>query len=723
MKPGQFLLLVLFILPALLFNRPVSATSEDSAASGDLSVRTAEDYKRPITAADLITLKEIGGTTGSGLSVSPDGSHVAFELHQANLATNDYDVEWFTGSIKTASPVVKVGNAGKAILFRSVAENGRVGGAWRGIYAKWSPDNRGIAYRKLQNGQIQIWWSSRNGADGPTQLTHNAADVEDFLWDPDGSRIFFTTDAAREERRNAGARQYNNGHVFDNDTDWSVIDGRPLYPPYELVGGEPVIWVLHLTSGIEARASARELSDYRKLIRQEQKSEIPPESRVAARDGNGHIRAWLAPITEKQGRGGPLGVFALAANGKDHIQCRAKACSGIFDLFRPLRKGIDIIDSLDSVLFARKAGESHSKRTLYRWQIGTDRVTEVLTTDDHISDCSVIDLRAICFRETPTQPRQIVSIDLVDGSIAMIFDPNPNFGSLITGDVELLEWTNATGYKAFGYLVKPPDYTPGRRYPLIVVGYRARTALRGGVGNEYPVHLFAANGFVVLVYERPTNHEAEQIISNPTDWSKAYWGPDLFDFRMPLSSFKAVIDLLSERELIDRSRVGVTGLSNGVGHVNYALIESDLFAAAVTSSSDFGPSSYFLVGSSDPIFRKHRHAIGLGRYGTPHGFLWNHISLSLNAEKVGAPLLVNASDSEHPRAIEEVTVLMEHGKPVEMIVYPDEGHIKWQPTHRASIYERNVDWFNFWLRNAIDSNPEKRAQYARWHDLRRKSDR
>jgi hypothetical protein len=82
---------------------------------------------------------------------------------------------------------------------------------------------------------------------------------------------------------------------------------------------------------------------------------------------------------------------------------------------------------------------------------------------------------------------------------------------------------------------------------------------------------------------------------------------------------------------------------------------------------------------------------------------------------------VNASDSEHPRAIEEVTVLIEHDKPVEMIVYPDEGHVKWQPAHRASIYERNVDWFNFWLREAIDSSPEKRAQYARWRDLRRKT--
>jgi hypothetical protein len=216
-----------------------------------------------------------------------------------------------------------VGNAGEAVLFRSEAENGRIGGAWLGVYAKWSPDSRGIAYRKLQDGQVQIWWSSRDGEE-QAQLTQNAADIEDFRWDSDGSRIFFSTDSAREEIQVAAAKRKEDGHVFDYDTDWSVTGGRPLYPPYELTGGEPVIWVLDLSSGIENRASPRELAEYRKLTQQEQKSAPRPDVRVGVHDANGFFRAWLAPITEKQGRDAPLGVFALAANGKDHVQCPAR---------------------------------------------------------------------------------------------------------------------------------------------------------------------------------------------------------------------------------------------------------------------------------------------------------------------------------------------------------------------------------------------------------------
>ncbi len=58
------------------------------------------------------------------------------------------------------------------------------------------------------------------------------------------------------------------------------------------------------------------------------------------------------------------------------------------------------------------------------------------------------------------------------------------------------------------------------------------------------------------------------------------------------------------------------------------------------------------------------------------------------------------------------------GKPVELFIYPDELHVKNQPMHRFEIYERNVDWFNFWLRGVEDSDPAKQDQYRRWHSLR-----
>ncbi|MDF1835794.1 MAG: hypothetical protein P1U62_13075, partial [Alteraurantiacibacter sp. bin_em_oilr2.035] len=43
-----------------------------------------------------------------------------------------------------------------------------------------------------------------------------------------------------------------------------------------------------------------------------------------------------------------------------------------------------------------------------------------------------------------------------------------------------------------------------------------------------------------------------------------------------------------------------------------------------------------------------------------------------------------------------------------------ETHVKWQPAHRQAIYERSVEWFEFWLMDRINCDPARAQQYRRW---------
>jgi hypothetical protein len=65
-----------------------------------------------------------------------------------------------------------------------------------------------------------------------------------------------------------------------------------------------------------------------------------------------------------------------------------------------------------------------------------------------------------------------------------------------------------------------------------------------------------------------------------------------------------------------------------------------------------------------------------------------------------------------------------------MYAFPNEPHIKTQPRHKLAVYQRNLDWFRFWLLGAVDPDPAKAEQYRRWrafagksgtHDARAKS--
>ncbi len=95
------------------------------------------------------------------------------------------------------------------------------------------------------------------------------------------------------------------------------------------------------------------------------------------------------------------------------------------------------------------------------------------------------------------------------------------------------------------------------------------------------------------------------------------------------------------------------------------------------------------------------------------------LSPVLNADHINAPLLMNAADSEFITDLALFTSLQELRKPVELFIYANELHFKNQPKHRYEIYERNLDWFRFWLQDQEDPNPEKAEQFARWRELRK----
>lgn len=156
--------------------------------------------------------------------------------------------------------------------------------------------------------------------------------------------------------------------------------------------------------------------------------------------------------------------------------------------------------------------------------------------------------------------------------------------------------------------MKPLDYEPGKRHPLIVTTYRSGGFLRGAVGDEFPIQLFAARGFAVLDFDAP---------------------PD--------------------------------------------------------------PLFYFLAGNAwQNLFA--RWGLGGPLEDGETARRWQEVSPALNARKLRAALLINASENEYRIGLQLYTALRQQRKPVEYVIYPGEDHVKNQPAHRQAIYERNVDW-------------------------------
>lgn len=56
----------------------------------------------------------------------------------------------------------------------------------------------------------------------------------------------------------------------------------------------------------------------------------------------------------------------------------------------------------------------------------------------------------------------------------------------------------------------------------------------------------------------------------------------------------------------------------------------------------------------------------------------------------------------------------------DVFVFPTKTHQKFQPRHKLAAYERNRQWFLFWLRDFKDINPVRVDQYEYWQKMKAK---
>ncbi len=680
----------------------------DSSATSAISTE-----RKAISVENMISLTDLGGMAGEGLAVSPDGNYVAFQMHRAILDRNEYEAAWYVLALTERQEPVNIGDAGNPLFFKSKTGS-RINGAWRSTIPVWSPDSEWVAYRKMENESVQIWRSSLDG-NVQEQLTFTDSNVDAFHWANNTKQIVFETDASIKEQSAYFASKAERG-IWAGENGFDPKSKTYLLQPYELTSGQPELQLLDVSSKQSRRATQDEIKRYfgarnislstiGSIRRTNNMPGRPRSSGVTVSRDEKHI-AWLEANAEAV-----LPVLRVWARQGDaesrNVKCGFDQCFGHIE---KLWWNSDASE----VIFLRREGANLGSQGIYSWNIERDSVRKIYGDNlRHLSACASAGDGLVCFSDSPGHPRIIVSLNFVDGLVTTRFDPNPEFDRVLVGETERIEWKNEYGVKTWGYIVRPLSYEEGRRYPLVIVQYRARACFKGGVGDEYPVHLFAAAEFMVLCFDEPGLWQLFESMTLAEE-QRVVW-EDYYERRVILESLHSAVELLSNMGLVDSKKVGLTGLSSGTDTISFALSNSNRFSAAVSSSGGWSPISYYLMPEWAKEFNRSR---GFGRPGSVQDKYWSGMSLGVNAGKVMTPLLVQVSDNEVLYQMYDYVTLKELGKPVDMYVFKDEYHIKWHPQNRKAAAERAVDWMRFWLKDEEDDDPAKTAQYEHWRNLR-----
>lgn len=638
----------------------------------------------------------------SSIAISPDGRQLAFRMERASVAANDFELGWYVVPTDGSAPPRRIADAG---------EGERRDGELATEPPTWTADGRSILFRKVANGEVQLWRAAIDSS-ASEALTNDPANVRQFGLIPASGTIVYSVGAPREAIAKAERREYDEGVLIDARVDparqlfrGARIDGRLASDRFSgrwftfghLLAGAPMKYrALDLRTG--------ELRDAR-----------PSEAARIAEAPRSPDITNMHPVTAKARSGDRRGdAFGTADGFASRLSVR-RPDGRLVDCAKPqCQRRIGKIawqGARDGVVFVttdREAGQA-----FHLWTPRSGKVRSVIGGGGRWNGgrdeagCSVDAAAIYCVAADANTPPRLVRIALADGELTTLADPNRSFAKPGYLRFEPMRWSGPSGQSFTGQLMVPSDHR--RALPLFVTYYFCDGYLRGGVGDEFPLRQFAGSGIAVLCIDRAP--------------MRAGLGDHVEQYRTGLEGVSAAVRILASRGIIDPTRVGMGGVSFGGETTMWIAQNSNLLSAMSISNTLLSPTYYWfnsLPGSPIPPILK--QAWGIGRpEDDPER--WKMLSPVFATDKIHVPLLMQLPEREFRFNVELAARLGQAGKPVELWAFPEETHLKYQPRHKAAIYERNLDWFRFWLRDYVDPDPAKAEQYRRWQAMRKADSR
>ncbi|WP_420577836.1 prolyl oligopeptidase family serine peptidase [Ekhidna sp.] len=312
------------------------------------------------------------------------------------------------------------------------------------------------------------------------------------------------------------------------------------------------------------------------------------------------------------------------------------------------------------------------------------RVRKVTSGNHILSMNDMAQGKAVATWSNPSNPSDIVSFPIDKPSnIQQLTEVNSDiFYDVVFGEVEEINYKSVDGLEIQGWIVKPPQFDPNKKYPLVL-------RIHGGphgmynVGFNYNFQLHAAQDQVVL-YTNPRGstgygYTFANAIQN------AYPGNDYDDLM-------AGVDEVIAKGYIDESRMYVYGGSGGGVLTSWIVGQTDRFAAA---SVNYPVTNWFsFVGTTD----------GSGWYYNFEKYPWEdpseHIKRSplMYVENVKTPTMLMCGEDDLRTPIsqtEEYYQALKMNKvPTVMIRFNDEYH---GTSSKPSNFLRTHGYINAWF--------------------------
>lgn len=561
------------------------------------------------------------------------------------------------------------------------------------------PDGKEAAFVSDISGALEVWAVPLEGG-WPRQLSWLAQQPTGLSWAPDGSELVFSSDRGGDERPDLW--RFKDGALFqvtattraEKDAKYSPDGKRLAYLADPQVEFLYQLMVLDLATG-----------EHKQLTREPMNVHFPvwsPDGRTIAVTRSGDDQSGPLLLVDVE-TGASVEVAPPVSEGiiipwfwKDDktLLCTARNERGFLQLFEISaggdRKGVFKgpgdwdVEHVErgpggSPLFAQNVAGASAL-----WRGGS----RILPPAGRIEDLDVSrDGRtAALLRSDSASPYDLWLVDVPAGKRRRLTNLSAGVvepGRLSTGTI--IKYHSFDGREISAVYIKPRDNRLGTPPPLVVMAH-------GGpdwqsFDDFQPLRqALAEAGIAVLApnFRGSTGFGWEFLAANRKDWG----GGDLKDL-------VSGVRHLAARGEIDPERAGITGGSYGGFLTLIALTKTpEVWKAGVEA---YGMPDLILDYEIAYTRFKDWYETQMGNPKT-HRELFRDRSAINFLKDMKAPLLIfqGANDTNVPLAESELIYkkLKKRKHPVELVVYPDEGHGFTRRVNRLDYYSRTVEFFS-----------------------------
>jgi dipeptidyl aminopeptidase/acylaminoacyl peptidase len=654
-----------------------------------------------------------------------------FQIHPVHDPQLSPDAKWLLYTVTTAQ--LKEDKNEDRIWMISTAGGDSTPLTIEGVsssHPRWSPDGKFIAFlSERAESKTQVWLLNRQGGEAQ-RLSDTPQDVDDFAWSPDGRRLVLVLRDASPEELEAAKEAKLKDHAAEakkkTAKPW-VIDR--LQFKFDEIGyldrRRTHLYLFDLASKSVTQITSGDFDD--------SEPAWSPDGRLLAFTSN---RSKPDPDLNYNSD-----IWVVAADNSDkgtHLtQVTTNAGADSSPAWSPDGKWIAYVTQLDPHLFdyATKhlalvpaAGGEPSvltrflDRNVTEPRFSPDGKSVYFIADDDGTQqlcqlpasfaagnftmgnfvCTIHDRLMVndySLAKTGDLVAQIATIDRPDelfstsaGKLNQLTHTNDALMSqLKLTHGEYVHFKSKDGTVISGYLYKPLDYVPGKKYPTILRPHGGPVWAYYAEFDHLP-QLYAANGYAVL-FPNPrgsTGYGEKHAKAIYADWGNKDFQDDM-----------AMVDYAIEQGIADPEKLGVGGWSYGGISTDFIIAQTTRFKAAISGAG----SALFVSDYGHDQYQKD-YELELG-HPWENKAAWERVSPFYKVANITTPALFMGGDIDWNVPIlggeQMFQALKRLGRPTELVVYPGEYHEFKTPSHIKDRLERYLAWYGHYVKG--DSAP------------------